>query len=66
MLGVLLVSAFGVGEKAPTPGAKRGRYVVESIFGCGNCHTPKPPTGEPIASRNLCGGGRSLSPPPLE
>jgi mono/diheme cytochrome c family protein len=43
---------------------ERGRYLVESILGCGNCHTPKATTGEPIASRSLSGGLR-FSPPPF-
>lgn len=33
----------------------RGRYLVESIAGCGNCHTPKGPNGD-LPGRNLAGG----------
>jgi hypothetical protein len=66
MLGVLHVSAFGAGAQALTAGVERGRLPAESILGRGNCHPPKSPTGESIASRNLSGGGRSLSPLPLE
>src|SRR5512137_2178092 len=44
---------------------ERGRYLVESILACGNCHTPKTPAGEPIASRNLSGGGLTFSLPPF-
>ena len=47
------------------PQATSGRYLVESILGCGNCHTPKTATGEPIASRNLSGGGLTFSVPPF-
>ena len=42
----------------------RGRYLVESILACGNCHTPKAPNGEPIAARNLSGGGLTFTIPP--
>ena len=35
---------------------ERGRYLVESILGCGNCHTPKSADGAPIMERNLAGG----------
>jgi hypothetical protein len=66
MLGVLLDSAFGAGAQALTAGVERGRQPAESILGCGNCHTPKSPTGESITSRNLSGGGLFLSPLPLE
>jgi mono/diheme cytochrome c family protein len=65
MLGALLVSTLEAGAQVPTTGVERGRYLVESILGCGNCHTPKSPTGEPIANRNLGGGGLSFSPPPF-
>jgi len=50
--------------QAPAPAVERGRYLVESILACGNCHTPKSPAGEPIESRNLS-GGLSFSPPPF-
>jgi mono/diheme cytochrome c family protein len=33
----------------------RGRYLVEGIAGCGNCHTPQGPQG-PIAGKTLAGG----------
>lgn len=33
----------------------RGRYLVETIAGCGNCHTPKTSDGVPIADMNLAG-----------
>ncbi|HET9025519.1 MAG TPA: c-type cytochrome [Burkholderiaceae bacterium] len=65
LLGALLVASFEAGAQAPTAAIERGRYLVESILGCGNCHTPKAPTGEPIASRNLSGGGLTFSIPPF-
>jgi len=33
----------------------RGRYLVEGIAGCGNCHTPNGPQGK-VAGKNLAGG----------
>jgi mono/diheme cytochrome c family protein len=48
---------------AETP-AERGRYLVNSIMACGNCHTPKNAVGEPIAERELA-GGLSFTPPPF-
>lgn len=33
----------------------RGRYLVESIAGCGNCHTPKGPNGD-LPGMALAGG----------
>lgn len=54
--------AFAGSAAAETP-LERGRYLVESILGCGNCHTPKSPTGEPIMERNLAGGITVTVPP---
>ena len=34
---------------------ERGRYLVEVIGACGNCHTPQGPTG-PIPGKSLAGG----------
>ena len=36
---------------------ERGRYLVESIAGCGNCHTPQGPNG-PEPGKALAGGLR--------
>lgn len=54
--------AFAGSAAAETP-LERGRYLVESILGCGNCHTPKSPSGEPIMERNLSGGITVTVPP---
>jgi mono/diheme cytochrome c family protein len=64
MLGALLVATVVASAQAPGAARERGRYLVESILACGNCHTPKRPDGEPDASRNLS-GGLSFSPPPF-
>ena len=45
----------------PDPVA-RGRYLVESIAGCGNCHTPKGPQGD-LPGLNLAGGQVVEEPP---
>ena len=34
---------------------EHGRYLVETIAGCGNCHTPRLPDGTPDDSKNLAG-----------
>lgn len=45
---------------APAPPAAadvaHGAYLVETILACGNCHTPKDGSGNPIRDRNLSGG----------
>ena len=40
---------------AQTDPVARGRYLVEGIAGCGNCHTPKGPQGD-LPGMNLAGG----------
>lgn len=42
------------GARAETP-VERGRYLVETIGGCGNCHTPLGARG-PDRSKHLAGG----------
>jgi mono/diheme cytochrome c family protein len=36
--------------------ATRGKYIVQSVAACGNCHTPRKPNGELDYSRWLAGG----------
>lgn len=50
----LLVVGCGVSAIAETP-VERGRYLVESIAGCGNCHSPQDANG-PIPGKALAGG----------
>jgi mono/diheme cytochrome c family protein len=50
-----LVAACAAPPPPQTP-VERGRYLVESILGCGNCHTPKDAHGAPIDALNLSGG----------
>jgi mono/diheme cytochrome c family protein len=40
---------------AETP-LERGKYLMDSIVACGNCHTPKGPSGKAIADQELSGG----------
>ena len=35
---------------------ERGRYLVETIGACGDCHTPKDRRGMPIAAEKFAGG----------
>jgi mono/diheme cytochrome c family protein len=41
--------------KTETP-LERGTYLMHSIVACGNCHTPKGPSGKAIADQELAGG----------
>jgi mono/diheme cytochrome c family protein len=42
--------------KADETPLERGKYLMTSIVACGNCHTPKGPSGRAIADKELSGG----------
>lgn len=54
VLGIAMLAFAGVAA-AETP-AERGAYLVNSIAGCGNCHTPKDAAGSPVSGMELAGG----------
>ena len=62
-LVIAFVAACG-GARADTDSVKRGAYLVNGILTCGNCHSPKGPTGE-IAERAFS-GGLSWDEPPFK
>ena len=57
----LLVAAGGTAEAADRAVA-RGRYLVEGIGMCGDCHTPRGPTGEPVVDQALMGAPIGFKP----
>lgn len=60
-LGVLLQTHPA--SAADAGAVERGRYLVNTILACGNCHTPKAVDGQPIAGKELSGAGLSFSAP---
>ena len=53
---VAMAATLGVSASAAAQSTvERGRYLVESIMGCGNCHTPQGPNG-PLPGKTLAGG----------
>lgn len=55
-VGLLLLAFFlAAGTALAETPVRRGRYLVEVIGSCSNCHTPKGPKGD-IASLHLAGG----------
>ena len=42
---------------------ERGRYLMNSVAACGNCHTPRGPDGAPLMARELSGGPPVKEPP---
>ncbi|MBN8929302.1 MAG: hypothetical protein BGO51_11920 [Rhodospirillales bacterium 69-11] len=55
-------------DGAAAQGLARGKYLVEQVGMCGDCHTPRDAKGQPIADRHLTGapiGFRPLHPMPF-
>jgi mono/diheme cytochrome c family protein len=59
---VAALVACGSGANAQTA-LERGKYLVNTIMACGNCHTPKDSDGKPILERELSGGLTFTIPP---
>ena len=48
--------------RAPQSGIERGRYLVDHVSLCGDCHTPRNSIGVPNRSRYLAGAGKKIGP----
>ena len=48
--------------QAPKNGVERGRYLVEHVSLCGDCHTPRNSIGVPNRSLYLAGAGKKIGP----
>lgn len=53
-IALVMVCVAAAGAQAQSP-VERGKYLVEVLGACGNCHTPKGPGGE-IREKHLAGG----------
>lgn len=61
VIGSAVVSAASA-QSAQSELVKRGNYLVNGILTCGNCHTPKGPTGD-IVEKAFSGGLEFDEPP---
>jgi mono/diheme cytochrome c family protein len=61
---VIFVAAFAEQKPAvpPDAGIERGRYLVEEVARCGECHSPRDEQGELDHSRWLQGGPTWFTP----
>ena len=57
---VALLAFCLVGPTARAGDIERGRYLVEALTACDNCHTPRGPAGYDFSSR-LSGGAQTFS-----
>ncbi len=58
------LTVTSAGARADTDLIKRGSYLVNGILTCGNCHTPKGPTGD--VGGKAFSGGLSWDEPPFK
>lgn len=62
--GALLAFALLGSAAAQAPGSiERGRYLMETVAACGNCHFQRGPQGQPLPDRGLSGGMMFDEPP---
>ena len=54
-----------IAAATPSP-VEQGRYLVESILACGNCHTPRSAEGAPLHEKALGGGGVAFTTPAFD
>jgi cytochrome c553 len=56
-IGAMLAAAAVSQASAQAPGSvERGRYLMQSVVACGNCHFQRGPRGEPLPEKGLSGG----------
>jgi hypothetical protein len=53
---LLAAIVAGVSSANAQTASERGKYLVNTIMACGNCHTPKDANGVSIRERELSGG----------
>ncbi|BDB29321.1 cytochrome c [Cupriavidus sp. TA19] len=54
--GVLLMAQIGTSSGQDEARIARGKYLMEGVVACGNCHIARGEKGEPIFSKGLSGG----------
>ena len=56
----LFGSFYDSPARAPSSGIERGRYLVDHVSLCGDCHTPRNMIGVPNRSLYLAGAGKKI------
>jgi mono/diheme cytochrome c family protein len=56
-LAVILAAGAASQAAAQAPGSiERGRYLMQTVVACGNCHFQRGPQGQPLPEKGLSGG----------
>lgn len=59
---ILAVSTIPTSPAAPAANLARGKYLVEQVARCGDCHSPHDEKGEPIPGKELRGTALEFKP----
>lgn len=52
----LVFIAAGAAQALPQGDLERGKYLMDSVVACGNCHVQRGPQGQPLMDKGLSGG----------
>jgi mono/diheme cytochrome c family protein len=58
-----LFTAASIAQAQATGSIERGKYLMESVVACGNCHFQRGPQGQPLFDKGLSGGMLFDEPP---
>lgn len=56
VLAAVAASSIAAARAQPAGSVERGKYLMESVVACGNCHFQRGPKGEPLFDKGLSGG----------
>jgi mono/diheme cytochrome c family protein len=62
LIGILGLSWAADKPPAPDPKIERGKYLIDKVALCGDCHTPHDDGGVPIAGKKLQGAALAFEP----
>jgi mono/diheme cytochrome c family protein len=54
-------SFASISSSRAQPSVEHGRYLVDAILGCADCHSPKGPDKKPIPGREFSGGNKTYN-----
>src|ERR1700680_2891884 len=60
---IILAASIGISVAHAQASIERGRYLVEGILTCGNCHSPRGPGGVIDAAKLYSGGPQTWDEP---
>ncbi len=59
---LLLVAQFSIAQTNNSAQVARGKYLVQRVAMCGDCHTPRDDKGMPLPGKDLAGAPLAFKP----